>query len=110
MAQPKSGKRTKKIVEAEGVAHITATFNNTLITIADLRGNAVAWPLLGVPAGGGSVASQRGSSDLVSPHLRPTYAPSTFTSFVQNDSVLGRRLKVRSARRAPPYTHVFGGR
>ncbi|MEE8477600.1 MAG: 30S ribosomal protein S11, partial [Gemmatimonadales bacterium] len=42
MAQPKSGKRTKKIVEAEGVAHITATFNNTLITIADLRGNAVA--------------------------------------------------------------------
>ena len=43
MAQPKSGKRTKKIVESEGVAHITATFNNTLITIADLRGNAVAW-------------------------------------------------------------------
>ena len=43
MAQPKSGKRTTKIVEAEGVAHITATFNNTLITIADLRGNAVAW-------------------------------------------------------------------
>ena len=43
MAQPKSGKRTKKIVEAEGVAHITATFNNTLITITDLRGNAVAW-------------------------------------------------------------------
>ena len=43
MAQPKSGKRTKKIVESEGVAHITATFNNTLITIADLQGNAVAW-------------------------------------------------------------------
>ncbi len=43
MAHPKSGKRTKKIVESEGVAHITATFNNTLITIADLQGNAVAW-------------------------------------------------------------------
>lgn len=43
MAQPKSGKRTKKIVESDGVAHITATFNNTLITIADLQGNAVAW-------------------------------------------------------------------
>lgn len=43
MAQPKSGKRTKRIVESEGVAHITATFNNTLITIADLQGNAVAW-------------------------------------------------------------------
>ncbi len=43
------------------------------------------------------MASQRGSSDLVSPHLRPTYAPSTFTSFVQNDSFWGRRLKVRSS-------------
>ena len=43
MVQPKSGKRGKKIVEAEGVAHITATFNNTLITISDLKGNTVAW-------------------------------------------------------------------
>jgi small subunit ribosomal protein S11 len=30
-------------VEAEGIAHITATFNNTLITITDVKGNAVAW-------------------------------------------------------------------
>ncbi len=43
MAHPKSGKRTKKIVEAEAVAHITATFNNTLITITDLQGNTVTW-------------------------------------------------------------------
>jgi small subunit ribosomal protein S11 len=42
MAQPKSGKR-KKVVETDGVAHITATFNNTLITVADLKGNTVAW-------------------------------------------------------------------
>src|SRR5213079_1329018 len=33
----------KKVVEAEGVAHITATFNNTLITISDLQGNAITW-------------------------------------------------------------------
>ncbi len=43
MVQSKSGKRGKKIVEADGVAHITATFNNTLITISDLKGNTVAW-------------------------------------------------------------------
>ena len=43
MVKPKSGKKGKKIVEAEGVAHITATFNNTLITISDLKGNTVAW-------------------------------------------------------------------
>jgi small subunit ribosomal protein S11 len=38
-----STKRSKKVVESEGVAHITATFNNTLITITDTKGNAVAW-------------------------------------------------------------------
>lgn len=38
-----TGGKKKKIVESEGVAHITATFNNTLITITDLRGNTVAW-------------------------------------------------------------------
>jgi small subunit ribosomal protein S11 len=44
MAQASTGaKRSKRVVEAEGVAHITATFNNTLITITDTRGNAVSW-------------------------------------------------------------------
>jgi small subunit ribosomal protein S11 len=41
MAQASGTK--KKIVEAEGIAHITATFNNTLITITDASGNALAW-------------------------------------------------------------------
>ena len=36
-------KRAKKSVDAEGVVHITATFNNTLITIADTHGNAICW-------------------------------------------------------------------
>ena len=39
MANPKKGVRTKKTrkhVEAEGVAHIKATFNNTLVTITDM--------------------------------------------------------------------------
>ena len=26
-----------------GVAHVNATFNNTLITIADAQGNAISW-------------------------------------------------------------------
>ena len=38
-----TGKKTKRVVEAEGVAHISATFNNTLITITDSHGNAVSW-------------------------------------------------------------------
>jgi small subunit ribosomal protein S11 len=30
------------VIEAEGV-HIKATFNNTLITISDMQGNAITW-------------------------------------------------------------------
>ena len=40
-------RRTKKVVEAEGVAHIQATFNNTIITIADPQGNTVVWASAG---------------------------------------------------------------
>ena len=36
-------RRSKKVVEAEGLAHIKATFNNTLITITDKAGNTVVW-------------------------------------------------------------------
>lgn len=48
MAKPKTRtKRTKKVVEAEGVAHIAATFNNTIITITDKAGNTVVWSSAG---------------------------------------------------------------
>ncbi len=38
-----TAKKTKRVVEAEGIAHVNATFNNTTITITDSRGNAVTW-------------------------------------------------------------------
>ncbi len=50
MAKGKKGstkKKGKKIVEADGVAHIKATFNNTLVTITDSNGDAVAWSSAG---------------------------------------------------------------
>ncbi len=31
-----------------GVAHVSSTFNNTMITIADAQGNAIAWSTAGV--------------------------------------------------------------
>src|ERR1043166_6365575 len=40
-------KKSKKLVESEGIAHISATFNNVLITITDMRGNTVAWGTAG---------------------------------------------------------------
>ena len=36
-------KRSKRVVEAEGIAHITATFNNTLVSISDSKGNVIVW-------------------------------------------------------------------
>jgi len=42
-----SAKRAKKMVEAEGVAHILATFNNVIITITDSKGNTVTWGTAG---------------------------------------------------------------
>ena len=48
MAKPTS--RTKKKVKksvSDGVAHIHASFNNTIITITDRQGNALAWATAG---------------------------------------------------------------
>ena len=59
MAKPKTTrtKRTKKIVEAEGIAHIKATFNNTMITIADMSGDVVVWASAGTAGFKGSKKS-----------------------------------------------------
>src|SRR5438270_13983636 len=37
------GKKAKRIIEAEGIAHVSATFNNTTITITDSKGNTISW-------------------------------------------------------------------
>ena len=39
-------KRVKKQV-ADGIAHIHASFNNTIVTITDRQGNALAWATAG---------------------------------------------------------------
>jgi len=47
MAKPvKARKRVKKTV-VDGIAHIHASFNNTIITITDRQGNALAWATAG---------------------------------------------------------------
>ena len=44
-AKKPGGKTRKKrgAVDSEGIAHVKATFNNTIITITDMSGGAVAW-------------------------------------------------------------------
>ena len=45
MAEPKKKKGKRKItrVEANGIVHIKATFNNTQITVADSLGRTISW-------------------------------------------------------------------
>lgn len=46
----KSPTRTRKRVKrnvVDGVAHVHATFNNTIITITDRQGNALSWATAG---------------------------------------------------------------
>jgi small subunit ribosomal protein S11 len=43
---PKTKKKVKKHV-VDGIAHIHASFNNTIITITDRQGNTVSWATAG---------------------------------------------------------------
>mgnify|MGYP000442211080 CR=1 FL=1 len=62
-----SRKSTKKKV-SEGIAHIHATFNNTLINVTDKQGNTLAWASAGSQGFKGSrkstpFAAQRAGED-----------------------------------------------
>ncbi len=50
MADPKKKSRAKKKsrkVEANGIAHVKATFNNTIVTITDTNGKTISWASAG---------------------------------------------------------------
>jgi small subunit ribosomal protein S11 len=56
MAKP--GKRVRKKIERKnipsGIAHIQATFNNTIVTITDVSGNVISWSTSGAKGFKGS--------------------------------------------------------
>ena len=56
MAKKKKFGSQKKVVRhvSEGVAHIQATFNNTIVTITDMQGNSIAWASAGTSGFKGS--------------------------------------------------------
>jgi small subunit ribosomal protein S11 len=55
LAKINNKKKTK--VDPEGIAFIKATFNNTVITLADKFGNAISWASAGVMGFKGSKKS-----------------------------------------------------
>src|SRR3970040_2706265 len=68
-ARPTGGKRGRKVVESEGIAHISATFNNVLITITDLRGNTIAWGTAGKAGFKGSKKSTPFAATVAAGHV-----------------------------------------
>ncbi len=42
-ARRKKGKKKEKKIVPHGIAHIQATFNNTIVTITDPEGNVLCW-------------------------------------------------------------------
>ena len=47
MALEKKVKRKERKNITNGIAHVNSTFNNTIITIADVQGNVISWSTAG---------------------------------------------------------------
>jgi small subunit ribosomal protein S11 len=49
MSKPAAAKAKKKIkrVVTDGIVHVQASFNNTIVTITDRQGNALSWATAG---------------------------------------------------------------
>ena len=117
MAKPKSSTKKKKLVEVEGIAHIRATFNNTIVTITDLNGDTVAWSSAGKAGFKGSkkstpfaatIAAESAGREAVSlgmkrVHVRVQGPGSGRESAIQ--ALQGTGLTIRSIRDVTPIPH-----
>jgi small subunit ribosomal protein S11 len=117
MAKPKSSAKKKKLVEVEGIAHIRATFNNTIVTITDLNGDTVAWSSAGKAGFKGSkkstpfaatIAAENAGREAASlgmkrVHVRVQGPGSGRESAIQ--ALQGAGLAIRSIRDVTPIPH-----
>ena len=112
-----TAKKTKRVVEAEGVAHVNATFNNTTITITDSHGNTVSWGSAGKAGFKGSkkstpfaatVAAEQAAKEALAlgmkrVHVRVQGPGSGRESAIQALAAAG--LNIRSIRDVTPIPH-----
>jgi small subunit ribosomal protein S11 len=119
MAKPKQGGRakSKRHVDAEGIAFIQATFNNTIITITDMAGNAVVWGSAGKAGFKGSkkstpfaatVAAEQAAKEAMNMgmrrvHVRVQGPGSGRESAIQAIAAAG--IAIRSIRDVTPIPH-----
>ncbi|BBI47848.1 hypothetical protein HORIV_02690 [Vreelandella olivaria] len=62
MANPRSNRKKVKKQVVDAIAHIHASFNNTIVTITDRQGNALSWATAG---GSGFRGSRRAPRSLL---------------------------------------------
>ena len=110
-------RRKKRQVDAEGIAHIKATFNNTIITITELDGGTVAWASAGKAGFKGSkkstpfaatiaaetVGREAASMGMKRLHVRVQGPGSGRESAIQ--ALQGAGLTIRSIRDVTPIPH-----
>ncbi|KEO81761.1 30S ribosomal protein S11 [Tumebacillus flagellatus] len=94
-------RRDRKNVEA-GVAHIKSTFNNTIVTITDLQGNAISW----ATAGGSGFKGSRKSTPFAAQMAAETAAKAAMEHGMKTCEVFvkgpgaGREAAIRSLQAA----------
>ncbi len=116
-AKTGTGKKTKKVADVEGIAHVRATFNNTTITITDMKGNTVSWASSGKAGFKGSkkstpfaatVAAEQAAREALGAgmrrvHVRVQGPGSGRESAIQALAAAG--LQVRSIKDVTPIPH-----
>src|SRR3569832_613032 len=108
MATAKTGsaKKSKRVLDPEGIAHVNATFNNTMITITDMHGNTISWASSGKAGFKGSKKSTPFAAPglgLKRVHVRVQGPGSGRESAIQALAAAG--LQVRSIKDVTPIPH-----
>ena len=98
MANPRSNRKKVKKQVVDAIAHIHASFNNTIVTITDRQGNALSW----ATAGGSGFRGSRKSTPFAAQVASERAAQAAAEYGVKNVDVLvkgpgpGRESAVRA--------------
>lgn len=98
MANPRSNRKKVKKQVVDAVAHVHASFNNTIVTITDRQGNALSW----ATAGGSGFRGSRKSTPFAAQVASERAATAAAEYGVKNVDVLvkgpgpGRESAVRA--------------
>ena len=105
-------RRERKNIE-KGTVHIQATFNNTIVTITDVNGNAISWASAGELGFKGSRKSTplRGSDRLLKrlPRLAMDHGMKTVEVYVKGPGA-GRESAIRALQATGLEHHPHQGR